>query len=65
MWVSTQEAVKALGVSKTYLYQLRKDSLKQGIHYRDIRSKNSLRATYKWNIKKIETLLNLGAEKRC
>ena len=63
-WVSTKEVLDTLGISKTHLYQLRKEQFKHGIHYRDLRSKNAMRATYKWNVNQIEQLLNSPAEQR-
>jgi hypothetical protein len=63
-WVSTKEVLEMLGICPKHLYKLRKNEFKQGVHYRDIRGKTSLRPTYKWNLKKIEILLNQGAEKR-
>ncbi len=65
IWISTSDAVNELGISRNHLFNLKADgTLKQGKHFRDIRRKNSMRATYKWNLPALQKFLNLGAEFR-
>jgi hypothetical protein len=64
-WVSTSYATSELGISRGHLFNLKIDgTLKIGKHFRDIRRKNSMRATYKWNLPALQKTLNLGAEFR-
>ncbi|MEG5045990.1 hypothetical protein [Microcoleus sp. B4-C1] len=51
-WVSTSQAAYELGISRNHLLNLKTDgTFKLGRHCRDIRRTNSMRATYKWNLR--------------
>ena len=64
-WISTSEAASELGISRSHLLNLKADgTLKIGKHFRDIRRKNAMRATYKWNLPALQKILDLGAEFR-
>jgi hypothetical protein len=50
-YVKTDELIKVLGCDRDHLLALIKDgSLRIGIHFLDLRSKNSNRAVYRWNL---------------
>jgi hypothetical protein len=64
-WLSTTEIANLLGISRNHLLNLKADgTLKIGKHFRDIRRRNSMRATYKWNLPALQKVLDLGAEFR-
>lgn len=64
-WISTKDVCQKIGISRKHLYSLRDDKIfKQGIHYRDIRRKHAMRATYQWHLENIEKTLNTDAKKR-
>lgn len=57
-WLTTQAVLSALGISRSHLYRLRDDGLlKQGHHWRNISPKAG-RPCYRWNLRKIEAVLN-------
>lgn len=56
-WKSTPDALTILGFSKSHLYRLREDgTLRRGLHWRDVRRKNSWLASYQWHTANIEKL---------
>lgn len=64
-WLSTSEAANELGISRGHLLNLKSDgTFKCGKHFRDVRRKNAMRATYKWNLSALQKILNMGPEVR-
>lgn len=64
-WVDTPTAICKLNISRDHLTKLKTDgTLKEGIHWRDIRSKNATRARYRWHYPRIDQLLSIPPEKR-
>lgn len=56
-WVTTPEILRELNISRSHLYKLRSEVFRKGYHYRDIRARDSIKACYRWHIKRIEELL--------
>jgi hypothetical protein len=57
-WVSTSNAADALGISVDHLLDLRKSpQVKPGVHVRSIGRPDAARKTYRWHLKKMESLI--------
>lgn len=64
-WVSTSDAASQLGISRNHLFNLKSDgTFKLGRHFRDIRRTNAVRATYRWNLPRLQKVLDMGPEVR-
>jgi hypothetical protein len=57
-WVSTAIAAKSLGISVKTLLRLKKaKKVTPGVHFRCISSPDAVRHSYRWHLKKMESLM--------
>lgn len=63
--LDTTTTAQKLGFSVRHLHRLIEDgTFKNGVHFVDVRRKNAMRATYRWNLEKCKEALSVPVMRR-